>query len=887
MERAANVVLKGNCNIETDTKTLAALLCNPVDFQFNNEAALENESAKPFIQVSFFMSKEEVVIHIASYVIDVAKSVQLFIENDKDICGYVSSKSDSAVIFSNLSICNNEPLLLLAPKPIQPSRDIFSDHESVFDIRFRNCNEYAAGDVYDRLLYAMGSISDFFVANMILASIKELVHNANPLFATAKVARLLGYKSPVFEEQSVSDLSDVCGMEEWNISIPVAKGIFDSLDKQIKLLVVPSATIESLTADLSERAKYVVENRGLKAFKTLEELGSEIGLTRERVRQITAKVERGFRARSKLNRIKNVFYTLKVLFECEHCFTVDELNKYMVSEEALMFLSGVLGYKYALTHVTDTDCIVFCDKDGKCEWLETIEKISGSFPALLLPSEQKIIIEQVSTLLKESGYSIPDNIVAALAFHKYVKNGTTFVKKSLRMGDRYEIVLEKFFPDGIKLYDAENMELFRKGYAALFDDDKISENDRAVVSRVTDRCILIGRGTYILNKKTELPTDLSQRILDYIMQYPFDMVMTNAIMHRFNEELTAIGVDNKYYLLSVLKQHYSDMFSFRRDYVIKAKHTGNFYDSITGFVELKLDGVSFYDLQTHFQGIPDAVLSFALSEDDNIIPMYNKMFIHKSKIIFAEHRKVLGFLQKVVSQEHVVSDERVFSLLKREYPDFIANNNINTGWFLFSILRSFFQDDFKFARPHIIDPSFDSSSGREALRSFFWGKKYVNISDIKNYAKEKQIQIYDLSKLLDSYSDRYFIFNKERLISIDEIGYSPDEFAQVEDIVIQALGSLEYCEISKLNVVNGLPKANVALTEWIVYSIINKYGTQLSATTSTPQFMNSVPLVFRNSIDIETVRDDYASSGVADQTVRIDDLADIDSLVEGIIDFEL
>lgn len=855
------------------------------NFYCDNEIIRKNKEMQSFIRVSLFVSDEETEIHLASNIINMAKVVHLFIINDDNISKYVLSELPSETVIRGLSICAIEALLLFTSEPIKPNKDVFSDLENSYVIKFQGCNEFAEFEVYERLLHALSNIFDVLIARLELERIKGAIKRMNPLLQGAKINRLLGYNCQVFEEQSVSTLADICNMKSWDNSYLDAKGISSAIEKKLKMLIVPQVAIELLISELSTREEYIIENRYIKADKTLEELGSELGLSRERIRQIASNVERKIRAsRDKRALITALFFTLKALCECEHCITVCELTKFNVSENALMYLSDLRGGKMLLAHIPETDCIPFYGKDSKCTWLGIIERVTEAIPSLLLPDEQQSIISEVSSSLLEAGYFIPDYIIAMIAFRKFIKNGTVLVKKSLRIGDRYEIVLGKFFSDGIRPYQAEDMKLFRKGYDSLFDDDKISDNDHAVASRIIDRCVLIDRGTYILNKKTELPAELSQRILEYILQYPFDMIMSNAIMHKFNTELTSIGVDNKYYLLSVLKQLFSNKFTFHRDYVIKGDATGNFYGNITGYVELNPKGVSFHDLQAHFQGIPDAVLYFALSGDDNIISMYNKIYIHKSNIIFSEQHHVLGFLKEVVSQEHIVSDERAFGLLRRDYPDFIANNNINTSWFLFSILRSFFRDEFKFSRPHIIDSTFDSANGREALRGSFWGKRYVDITDIKNYAKEKQILIYDLSKLLDSYSDRYFILNKELIVSVDEIGYSQDEFSQVENAVIKALGNLEHSEIAKLNVINSLPKANIALTEWLIYSIINKYGTQIFATTSTPQFMNSVPLVVRNGADIESIRDEYAFSVTSAQTIKIDDLSDIDSLVEEIID---
>ncbi len=168
---------------------------------------------------------------------------------------------------------------------------------------------------------------------------------------------MLVNKNIAFEELSVVELSDICGIEYWNLSISTANEIYDMLNKQIKLLVVPSVAIETLTADLSERDKYIIENRYLNANKTLEELGSELGLTRERVRQITVKVERKFKASRKRDLIKAIFNTLKVLCECEHCFTINELNRYKIAENALIFLSEILGNKMLMAHIPETDCV--------------------------------------------------------------------------------------------------------------------------------------------------------------------------------------------------------------------------------------------------------------------------------------------------------------------------------------------------------------------------------------------------------------------------------------------------------------------------------------------------------------------------------------------------
>lgn len=573
--------------------------------------------------------------------------------------------------------------------------------------------------------------------------------------------------------------------------------------------------------------------------------------------------------------LSSILPTLRILCACDHCFTVHELEKHGVSENALHFFTEIIGCRYHISHIPGTECIALMDKNERYNWVDCIKSIAHNLPAVLSPEEQHNIVNTISSSLTELGYEIPESIVMSTAFREYASHGSILIKTSLNMGDKYEIVLDKFFSEGLRLYQHKNMTLFRKKYYDLFGDDIISDNDRAIIARLTDRCILIDRGTYIRNRNIDLPTELLQNILDFIAEYPFDRVMTNVIMHKFNIELNEIGICNKYYLSAILRKYFVDKFTFNRDYVIKDVNSLSFHSNITGFVEKFRKGMSFHDLQAHFQGVPDAVLYFALSEDDNIIPMYNKTYIHKNNIIFPEQQSILSFLKELISKENIVADKHILKLLIQSYPDFIARNNVNSSWFLFSLLRSFFSEEFIFSRPHIIDIEFDLTNGYEALKSYFWGKKYIKLTEIKNYAKEKQIHIYDFLKLLDSYSDKYFILDKETLICIEEIGYSLCDFVYIEDLVVKELADQEYVEIKKLNISNALPKSNVTITEWLIYSIINKYGTRLAATTTSRRFINSVPIVARNNIYAEAIRGDFT-----DQAIAIEDLSDIEELLE-------
>ncbi|MCL2149516.1 MAG: hypothetical protein FWH51_01110 [Dehalococcoidia bacterium] len=825
-----------------------------------SKAPLIVEKPQLHIQTSIFVSDAEADIHITSAHIDTAKVVQLFLEHEKEIVACVSAKSTLDVVVEGLLVRPNKLPLLVSHKPFPLPRDLLSEHENSHDIRFRNCDEFAVEEVYDRLTAFVCRVADYLQSNAVLLKLKELVHSTAPIFLAAKISRLVGRSCPALDALSVITLSDIDSIEVWNVSLPEATEIGELLERRLKQLVVPAAALDALTADLSERDRCIIENRGLKNSKTLAAIGEEYGITRERVRQISEKIVAKFKAPQGAKRalIRALFFSVKILSDCEHCITGEELNTYGIPGKALLFLSDTMGRKY-VTHIAETDMIVFYGDDGTCQWLEDIEKMANSLPPVLSAEEQQDIVEETSGSLRKMGFEISKDIIKEIVFHKHATTGAMFATKPLCQTEKYAIVLEKFFPDGIKVYRPEVLDHFREKYRELFSDKKIAINDHALVARIIDKCMLIDRGTYMLYKKTELPVELSQQILTFISQYPYTMVMVNAIMHRFKSELAAIGIENKYHLHGTLKQHFAAQFTFRRDYVVKGEVTDTLYANIAGFVESNPEGVSIQDLQEHFQGIPSAVLRYALTIDDNILSVYSNRCIHKKYIIFPEHDLVLQYLKEYIAREHILSGKRAYRMLYREFPSFFAKNHIGTSWFLLSILRTFFKDEFRINRPYIIDLATDATDGYAMLKSSFWGKSSVDIADIKKYAKEKQIKTTGLLKLLDSYNDGYFMLNKEKLISIDEVGYSQDDYLRIEDVLLEALGNANYAEIAKLNVIESLPRAKVPLSEWLIYSIIHKYGTRLSAITSVHQFADAVPLVMRSNADPKSVKDEYAS----------------------------
>jgi hypothetical protein len=103
---------------------------------------------------------------------------------------------------------------------------------------------------------------------------------------------------------------------------------------------------------------------------------------------------------------------------------------------------------------------------------------------------------------------------------------------------------------------------------------------------------------------------------------------------------------------------------------------------------------------------------------------------------------------------------------------------------------------------------------------------------------------------------------------------------KVESIILNTIS--ETTPVKNLSIWAELPTINIPWTEWLVYSVIFKWGTKLLAATSSNQFRLSVPLVAPvDNYDPSAFKD--MDKGDSSVSFVADDLSDMDSLLEDII----
>ena len=156
----------------------------------------------------------------------------------------------------------------------------------------------------------------------------------------------------------------------------------------------------------------------------------------------------------------------------------------------------------------------------------------------------------------------------------------------------------------------------------------------------------------------------------------------------------------------------------------------------------------------------------------------------------------------------------------------------------------------------------------------------IAIVDIRDFAKENRFQIQSMIDYANACNDQFLLVDRDTMMRIDKIDITATMAKQIEDCVAQVVS--QTMPIYQLPVWGALPALGVPWTDWLLYSVLNKWATKVSVGTSSNQMKMAVPLVAPAGELNNTELGDTAMAG-STVAIKFDDLDNIDELLEDII----
>ncbi len=620
-----------------------------------------------------------------------------------------------------------------------------------------------------------------------------------------------------------------------------------------------------VSAYKDKRAKTIIQGRAM-GF-TLEQLGILNDITRERVRQI----ERN---------------TLKRFLHSTREFSI------------LRVISAENGGKTIITHQDieriypdGAEELIYLMKGG----FSTYSNYDDNFEIFVLGNDSvtervAAFMERLPDVIKSSAVDtffqqaedegIPAEIARKAFFDTYKSKGDVYHRTRLSLGSIYTSVISKYYPDGIYVYDPDEIAKLRRLITEEYGEVGLPENDRALSARVSSICILCGRGKYRVKQEHYISKTLERKINNYIKKSPNTVMMINTIYSVFEDELLKEGIDNRYYLQGILHEILNGQYVFTRDYISKDARTTSLYPEIIRFIRQSATPVSKQQIYAAFPGVTEIVINIATS--DHSVLNYFGAYMHASNIRLSSSETVflINELRRIVSDGNAHHSKEVYDAINRRAPELFTRNAALFQFSAFSLLEYLFGDEYQFSRPYIALKGVDIGRPAERLHDYIYSQDTINVSDITHFARENRMQIQSILEYVNSCNDEYLLVDRTTMVSISRIGITPEMAVSIDRLVSGRVSKTT--AIKNMDIWGKLPKLNYPWTDWLMYSILKKWGSGVEVGLSSNQLKQAVPLVApMGEIDPST----FKGTGVisSDGHIGIDDLDNIDDLIAGLI----
>jgi DNA-directed RNA polymerase alpha subunit len=545
------------------------------------------------------------------------------------------------------------------------------------------------------------------------------------------------------------------------------------------------------------------------AGETLETISEAFDLTRERIRQIEGKAIQVF---TRYRDSYPLLLAISAELNGETIITSDDIRSLIPDSEILLYLLKKLPdnqFKYD-KHIDYFYLPTLLDPDS-------ISDFVSDLPKLIYESELEPLLNQLS-----QNNNIPKKYLDLVFKKHYLQTGTIWHAGKMSRASMYSFIIDKYFPNGFRVYDTDDVGRFRKYVREVFGDIDIPENDHAIESIIYKVCVLCGRGVYISPSRLSIPDDLIDRIEAYFLQSGRTSMAFHELYDKFADELlTQANITNRYSLQGVLKDRLEDKYIFYKD-GISTKEGYKITQEIETYIQNN-SPVSKETMMAAFSGITEAMLMQNIARLPSVILTDNSTYLHSKRLKLTVGDYSIIKIIKTFTNDYPVTASKLLETLYSTHSDFLFRNNISSPNTLFGILQFMFSDMFSFSRPYISSLNTGNISKREIILSLLEGQDRVNIADLISLCEEHHLSFPSSALMMHALQDDYLRVDKEALVSTTTINVTDEKLNDIKELLSNAICLNGYLAFKSIDNFIFFPDLGFPWTPYLLCSIIEKY----------------------------------------------------------------
>gem|GEM_PF-2066858 len=553
---------------------------------------------------------------------------------------------------------------------------------------------------------------------------------------------------------------------------------------------------------------------------TLEQIGSLRHLTRERIRQIEARGIKKVSTRVAHNS------TLLTLFLKSRLLTFSECA---VDIAAVSAPFGDHWREFAfLLQFLPTSSNVRCDEESGLVFdqrLTTIQDTSNKYLSVLGNFLFNEDVEKIKSTLPHVS-----SFISFLLRIYYKKQDILWVRKGINMTSVILKAIDELFPSGYRISSECDFGKLLNYMDVQYGKEYTSSlNMRgAETALLRSKYGLVDRGTYV--NPVFLPT-LSNEILESILRFIQDnppAIYYSSILSKFQKELNACGISNRYILKGVLDLQLGDMFFTKKDY-ISFEGKASSYESINEYIETHFKNVfSLFELQSHFLGVEEYIFTFFFAAHQQYVLLSGKRAIDSKRIHISDYARnviveIYQTLQKSLCTTYVTSS-KIYAHLSLFHPDILKEMPfVENQYDLFSVMKNQFPSKFQFKRPFIGTSDIDFSY-QEAIRRYAESCRVISKRDIDMFCARMHLRsMYSYLIFIDDVSDLFIQVDKDRLVAKQDDFLDEAKTNEISTILDISFGTNDSINIRDIHNLYMFPKAAYPWNKYHLAGIIRTY----------------------------------------------------------------
>ena len=309
------------------------------------------------------------------------------------------------------------------------------------------------------------------------------------------------------------------------------------------------------------------------------------------------------------------------------------------------------------------------------------------------------------------------------------------------------------------------------------------------------------------------------------------------------------------------------------------------------YIAARTQPVSKETLSNVIIGYSDRALAMAVSRND--ILNYRGLYFCIKHIAITDDEKncVYRYLCRQLADEKTWHIDDLYDDFVCEFDSLVRRAYIQTPYQLFSLIEVLYPKEFNLVRPFLAAIGVHIVSPQERLAKYVQKSVEISVGDFVIFAKENHIKVNSILELIVSLNDIILLKDRETIIQTSATGITPQIAHTVVGIITNEVIENSCMAIRDLVCIPQLPSIAYPWDEWLIYSVLRKWGKNLVVHTTSTQFRQSVPVVaLPGMITDEKLAEiakrcsdlSYTPSGHL-----IENLDDLDDLILGFIDLDL